>query len=107
MVKTDNRVMLVQRRKVWKDEYQPKIRVAGSWIKEFGFLPNTLFTVKYDYGCLVLEVQGSGKDTYLKLSKQAINKQFDISQVKEHLANKRLTANFQVSSPLLANMGFE
>lgn len=103
----DKKVMLVGRKRGSSGKYQPKIRVSGFWLTQIGFAPDTLVTVDYEYGHLVLKTQGIGRETYLKFAKQAIHENLGIIQVRGHLREKRTTPNFEISAKWLNDMGFE
>lgn len=86
---------------------RPRIRLAGFWLDEIGFKYNSLVTVEYEDGRIVMKVQGSGMDTYGELVKKVISTKAGLLQVRLEWHNKKKTPHLEVKGFWLEQFGFK
>lgn len=64
----DTKVIVIGSSKGQTPSRIPRIRLGGYWLNEIGFGFNTVVSVKYEDGNLVLQRHESGKEAYFHLA---------------------------------------
>lgn len=85
---------------------RPRIRLAGFWLNDIGFEPDSLVTAEYQDGFLEFKAQGKGLDTYRHLIKQVRGNRSALLQVRNELHNRKRTPHFEVCGLWLERLGF-
>ena len=85
---------------------RPRIRIAGFWLKNFGFTDGTLVTGEFEEGRAILRAVGSGVETYSKFIGAIRKNGGQITQVKDSILNKKMTPHFEMTGLWLTRYGF-
>jgi len=85
---------------------RPRIRIAGFWLKGFGFTEGTLVTGEFEEGRAVFKAAGHGIETYSKFVGGIRKNGGQITQVKDSPHNKKMTPHFEMSGLWLSRYGF-
>jgi hypothetical protein len=102
----DTKIMVVGSEKTKNVKRQPRIRLAGFWLNDIGFKPDSIATIEYESKSILLKVQGSGLDTYKSFVRYARANKAGLLQVKEECHNKKCTPHLEVKGFWLEMLGF-
>ena len=102
----DTKVMIVGSEK-GHPKRRPRIRLAGFWLNGIGFEYNSLVSVKYGQGHIILRLEGFGLETYGKVVKRVMSTKGGLVQIRQEWHNKKLTPHLEVKGIWLEQFGFK
>lgn len=101
----DTKVIVVGSSKGQTPKRIPRIRFGGYWLNEIGFEFNTVVSVKYENGNLVLQRHESGKEAYFHLANLGFRKRSCMLRVgRETISSQK--PHFSVKGYWLDEFGF-
>jgi len=100
------RVLVVGSLKSRGAKRRPRIRVAGFWLSDFGFNADTLVSGEFDESKAIFKAEGTGIEAYNKCISDTRQKGGRITQVSNHILNKKMTPYFDMTGHWLEGYGF-
>jgi hypothetical protein len=85
---------------------RPRIRLAGFWLEDIGFGPDSLVTAQFGEGSIELRPHGKGVDAYSRIVKQVRETHSCLLQVRNELHNRKRVPHFEVKGLWLEEYGF-
>ena len=85
----------------------PKIRLAGLWLNDIGFEPQSLASVQYEHKSITIELQGTGLDACKSLISQVRATNSGLLHITGQYDNEKTIPSIDVSGLRLETLGFK
>ena len=100
------KILVVGSSKFTSGKRRPRIRIAGFWLEEFGFAPDTLIAATLADKNITLTAQGSGIEAYREIVKGIRKNSGQLIQIRNELHNGKRTPHFEMAGLWLSEYGF-
>ena len=101
----NTKITLVRCQKT-KTKRIPRIRLAGSWLNDIGFKPESLAIAQYEHKNITIELQGTGLETYKSLIRQIRANHLGLLHITEQYSGKKRAPHLTISGLWLETLGF-
>ena len=85
----------------------PKIRLAGLWLNDIGFKPESFASVHYEHKSITIKLEGTGLDACKRLIRQARTTNSGLLHITRQYDNEKLIPNLEIRGLMLETLGFK